>query len=210
MIKLPMQGYIININRVKDEDLIVTILTQNTIKTLYRFYGARHSTINLGYKIDFESLPSLKSSIPQLRSILHLGTYWNGDMGRMFIWQPFIRLFYLHLKDIGTIDTFYFELLEECSHIWHKQNPKRIAIEAYIKILEFEGRLRDDFTCFNCEEVIEKDITLIRGFLPAHKTCAWNNAFEFLHVKKLFDSKSSIDLNEDEIETMWKILQEGF
>ncbi len=210
MLKFLMQGYIININRVKDEDLIVTILTQNAIKTLYRFYGARHSTINLGYKIDFESQSSIKSSIPQLRSILHLGTHWNGDMGRMFIWQPFIRLFYLHLKDIGTIDTFYFELLEECSRIWHKQNPKRVAIEAYIKILEFEGRLRDDFICFNCDEVIENDITLIRGFLPAHQKCAWNNAFEFLHVKKLFELKSSIDLNEDEIETMWKILQEGF
>ena len=58
--------------------------------------------------------------------------------------------------------------------------------------------------------MIENDITLIRGFLPAHQKCAWNNAFEFLHVKKLFELKSSIDLNEDEIETMWKILQEGF
>ncbi len=56
-----MQGYIIHITRVKDEDLIVTILTQNVIKTTYRFYGARHSSVHLGYKIDFESLTSLKS-----------------------------------------------------------------------------------------------------------------------------------------------------
>lgn len=205
-----MQGYIININRVKDEDLIVTILTQNSIKTVYRFYGARHSTINLGYKIDFESPISMKSSIAQLKSVLHLGTPWNSDMGRMFIWQPFIRLFYLHLKDIASIDSFYFNLLEECSTIWHKQNPKRIAIEAYIKILHYEGRLHDDFICFNCEEKIEEDLTLIRGFLPAHKTCAWNNTFNHLHVKKLFEEKSSIDLDDKAIETLWKILQEGF
>ncbi len=34
-----MQGYIININNVKDEDLIVTILTQNNLYTAYRFMG---------------------------------------------------------------------------------------------------------------------------------------------------------------------------
>ncbi|MDD3342876.1 MAG: recombination protein RecO [Sulfurospirillaceae bacterium] len=205
-----MQGYIIHINKIKDEDLLVTILTQNTIKTLYRFYGARHSTINLGYKIDFESIPSMKSSIPQLRSIMHLGNPWNTDLNRMFIWQPFIHLFYLHLKDIDTIDSFYFNLLEECTSLWHKQNPKRVAIEAYVKILEFEGRLHDDFNCFKCEEVIEEDLTLIRGFLPAHSTCAHNKPFNLSHVSELFVYKSSIYFDDETIDSLWKILQEGF
>ncbi|WP_333803695.1 recombination protein RecO [Sulfurospirillum sp.] len=205
-----MQGYIINLNRVKDEDLIVTILTHSSIKTVYRFYGARHSTIHLGYKIDFEVIPSLKSSIPQLRSIMHLGTSWNTYRERMLIWQPFIRLFYTHLKDIATIDNFYFDLLEECSAIWHKQNPKRIAIEAYIKLLAYEGRLHDDFICFNCDEEISSDLTLIRGFLPAHKTCAWNQTFELLDVKQLFEEQSTIALNDEQIDVLWKILLEGF
>lgn len=205
-----MQGYIINITRVKDEDLIVTILTPDSIKTLYRFYGARHSTIHLGYKIDFESLPSLKSSIPQLRSVLHLGNTWNIQRERMLIWQPFIRLFYYHLKDIASIDSFYFELLDACASIWHKQNPKRVAIEAYIKLLAYEGRLHDDFICFNCEEPITEHLTLIRAFLPAHKTCAWNRTFEILHVKKLFEDESTIDFDDEHIEVLWKILLEGF
>lgn len=204
-----MQGFIINITRVKDEDLIVTILTHNSIKTSYRFYGARHSSIHLGYKIDFELIPSLKSSIPQLRSILHLGAPWNMERERMLIWQSFIRLFYPHLKDINTIDSFYCELLEECSSLWHIQNPKRIAIEAYSKLLAYEGRLHDDFICFNCEETIEEKITLIRGFLPAHQTCAWNQPFELLHVKELFTQHSSIYFDDDAIETLWKVLQEG-
>ncbi|MDD2384038.1 MAG: recombination protein RecO [Sulfurospirillaceae bacterium] len=205
-----MQGYIININRVKDEDLLVTILTKTTIKTHYRFYGARHSTINIGYKIDFESVPSVKSSIPQLRSIMHLGNPWNTDIGRMFLWQPFIHLFYLHLKEIDTIDDFYFNLLEECTSIWHKQNPKRIAVESYVKILEYEGRLHDDFICFNCDEVIEKDLTLIRGFLPAHQTCAWNQSFNLSHITELFTDKSSVSLDDESIDILWKIMQEGF
>jgi len=210
MLKLLMQGYIINITRVKDEDLIVVVLTHDSIKTLYRFYGARHSTIHLGYKIDFESLASLKSTIPQLRSVLHLGTPWNIHRERMLAWQAFIRLFYLHLKDVALIDAFYFDLLESCADIWHKQNPKRIAIEAYSKLLRFEGRLHDDLICFNCEEPIKEDLTLIRAFLPAHKHCAWNQTFERLHVKTLFEEHSTIAFDDEEVESLWKIMLEGF
>src|SRR5660397_60938 len=135
-----MQGYIINFNKVKDEDLIVTILTKGSVQTLYRFYGARHSNINLGYKIDFESQSSIKSNIAQLRGVLHLASKWNLDRDRMFIWQSFIKLFFLHLKDVDDIDDFYFNLLEEANTIWHVQNPKRIAIEKYTKLLAYEGR----------------------------------------------------------------------
>lgn len=55
-----MQGYIIDIKTVKDDDLIVSILTENHVYTTYRFYGARHSNINVGYKIDFELESNLK------------------------------------------------------------------------------------------------------------------------------------------------------
>ncbi len=90
-----MQGYILNINHVKEEDLIVQVLTENKLKTLYRFYGARHSNIQLGYKIDFEAKSSIKSTIPQLSGVLHLASKWNLEHDRMFIWQPFIKLFFL-------------------------------------------------------------------------------------------------------------------
>ncbi len=205
-----MQGFIINITRVKDEDLIVTILTHTSIKVAYRFYGARHSNIHLGYKIDFELLPSLKSAIPQLRSILHLGEAWNTQRERMLVWQSFIRLFYPHLKDIHTLDSFYCDLLETCSSLWHIQNPKRIAIEAYSKILHYEGRLHDDFICFNCEEAIVEKLTLIRGFLPAHQTCAWNQPFELSPIKELFTQHSTVLLDDAAIDTLWNVLQEGF
>ena len=42
-----MQGFIVNLNKVKEEDLIVTIVSRNSLDTLYRFYGARHGVINL-------------------------------------------------------------------------------------------------------------------------------------------------------------------
>ncbi|HIP29777.1 MAG TPA: recombination protein RecO [Sulfurospirillum arcachonense] len=205
-----MQGYIINFNPVKDEDLIVTVLTKKSVLTLYRFYGARHSHINLGYKIDFEAKSSIKSTIPQLSGVLHLASKWNLEHSRMFIWQAFIKLFFLHLKDIDEIHEFYFNLLEDCGFIWHSQNPKRVAIEAYIKLLEYEGRLHDEFICFNCEEPVKEDLSLIRGFMPAHEQCVWSNTFNRLHVEELFERKSCMFLNDEDVDRLWKTMLEGF
>lgn len=205
-----MQGYIINFNRVKDEDLIVTIITKSSILTLYRFYGARHSHINLGYKIDFESQSSIKSNIAQLRGVLHLASKWNMDRDRMFIWQSFIKLFFLHLKEVDDIDDFYFNLLEEASSIWQLQNPKRIAIEQYVKLLAYEGRLHDEFVCFNCDKPIEDKLSLTRSFLPAHESCIWSEPFDALGIKELFSKQSTIFIDDVTIDRLWKIVLEGF
>ncbi len=205
-----MQGYITNINKARDEDLIITILTPRKQYTTYRFYGARHSTINLGYKIDFELQHSFKSKIPQLRSVLHLAKRWNIDRIRMYIWQQFVKFFYKHLKDIENIEEFYFKLLEESFEKWGEQNPKRIAIECYIKLLEFEGRLHSDFICFECEKKIEKDISLLRAFLPAHKECIYTDSYKLAHVKELFKNKTTLFFDDKEIERLWQILCEGF
>ncbi len=71
-----MQGYIINLNKVKDEDLIVTILSHHRLKALYRFYGARHGTINIGFNIDYEIEPSAKSTIGRLKDTQDLGSFY--------------------------------------------------------------------------------------------------------------------------------------
>ncbi|MDR2342280.1 MAG: recombination protein RecO, partial [Campylobacteraceae bacterium] len=163
-----MQGFIININKVRDEDLIVSILTADKLKTTYRFYGARHSTINLGYLIDFETQMSTKSNMLQLRNVIHLAYSWNLDRDRFYFWQQFVKLFYGHLRDIENLDSFYFELLMDCTKKWQKQNPKRVIVEAYLRLLEHEGRLHLLDECFLCEEKITDDeISLARAFLPA-------------------------------------------
>ena len=68
-----MQGFIINFNKVKDEDLIVTIVSKTSLDTLYRFYGARHGTINLGFKLDYEKQSSHKVTISRLKDVIHIG-----------------------------------------------------------------------------------------------------------------------------------------
>ncbi len=204
-----MQGYIVNIQRVKDEDLIVSILTQKRLKRVYRFYGARHSHINIGYKIDFEIVTSLKSTIPQLRNVLVLSSPWIFDNQRFYIWQRFLKLLYEHLRDVEEVESFYFDLLEEASIKLTKQNPKRVMIEAYLKLLEFEGRLHSDFICFICEDAINEGLVLTRAFLPAHRRCIHQSDFDIGKIEKLFDSKSTLVLNDREVERLWDIVLEG-
>ena len=205
-----MQGYIINVNKARDEDVIVTILTHHNLYTLYRFYGARHGQINLGFKIDFETEASVKSNISRLRDVMHLGFPWITDRSRLFIWQQFTALFHKHLQESEELDPFYFQLLEEAALIWQTQNPKRIAIESYVKLLAFEGRLHQEMLCFFCEGEIKEDITLIRAFLPAHAECLHALPISINAIKELFTSGSSLFLNDKEIDRIWHVLLEGF
>lgn len=204
-----MQGYIIKVSKARDEDVIVTILAQDTLYTLYRFYGARHSQINLGFKIDFETESTAKVSISRLRKVMHLGFPWITDRSRLFVWQQFTGLFYKHLQDSEELDPFYFNLLEEASSIWKTQNPKRIAIEAYVKLLNYEGRLHTDMHCFFCEGEIKEDMTLIRAFLPSHAECTHAIPISISSIKELFNSGSSLFLNDKEVEILWHVLLEG-
>lgn len=204
-----MQGYIININRAKDEDLIVTIISKENLQTLYRFYGARHGVINLGFKIDYEIEGSIKSSIGRLRDVLHLGFKWLSDRNRLRVWQDFISLFHQHLKQADDIGDFYFNLIEEASLKWDKQNPKRVAVEAYIKLLRYEGRLHVENRCFLCNEKIDTDISVIRGYLPTHKECSHTYSINKDALNELYKNGSTLFLNDKEIDRLWYVLLEG-
>ena len=205
-----MQGYIIKLSRVKDEDLIVTIISEENLTTLYRFYGARHSPINLGFKIDFEAEMSLKSSIPRMRDVIHLGFSWMSDYNRIRIWQQFIALFHPHLQHSEEIGSFYFTLLETAAQNWITQNPKRLAIEAYVQLLEHEGRLHRNMDCFFCDEPILHDISLIRAFLPAHKECSYTLSINAKGLAWLYENYSTLFLDDYEIDRLWTIINEGF
>ncbi len=203
-----MKGYILSVHRAKDEDVVVTVLTREQLHTLYRFYGARHSTINLGYKIDFETSVG-KNNMYRLRSVLHEGFSWMGDINRMLVWQQLCRLLFDHLKDNESLDPFYYELLDYAAKAWEFQNPKRLAIEIYIKLLDFEGRLHLDDSCFLCEQPLLEDPALVRAFLPTHTHCSFSKPFPKASLHTLFEEGSSIELNDAEVERLYDILCEG-
>ncbi|MDY0050894.1 MAG: recombination protein RecO [Aliarcobacter sp.] len=203
-----MQGYIIDIKPVKDDDLIVTILSENELITAYRFYGARHSNINIGYKIDFE-LENTRANIPRLKDVIQLGFPWILDNEKMYCWQRYIKLFYPHLKEIEELDPFYFYSLENLIHIMTKQNVLRAICESYITLLEHEGRLHTDFECLLCEIPINDNVSLVRGFLPVHAQCTHSRVFEFKKIKDFFEKKKMIDLDDSEVEYLWNIILQG-
>jgi hypothetical protein len=204
-----VQGYIIGLNKVKDEDLIVTIISKNSLDTLYRFYGARHGSINLGFKIDFEKEPSSKSTISRLKDVIHIGFSWINDYELLRLWQNFTGLFFKHLKDAEDIGDFYYNLIDNASKEWSKQNPKRVAIESYVKLLEHEGRLHRDPICFLCSLPIKDDISLIRAFLPTHEECTHTLPINKEALKELYENKSSLFLSDKEIDRLWIVLLEG-
>lgn len=205
-----MQGFIIRLTRAREEDMIVTIIAEENLQTLYRFYGARHSPINIGFKIDFEIEHSLKSSIGRLRDVIHLGYPWIGQYERIRLWQQFVSLFHPHLKDSEAIGSFYFSLLNDAAVKWKDQNPKRVAIETYVRLLEFEGRLHKEMACFFCDAPITEDISLIRAFLPAHQNCSHTLPINAKGLEWLYDHKSTLFLDDKEVERLWYILNEGF
>jgi hypothetical protein len=205
-----MQGYIINLNKVKDEDLIVTIISKGNLDSLYRFYGARHGVINLGFKIDYEKEDSAKSSISRLKDVIHIGFKWINDYKLLRLWQDFMALFHVHLRDAEELDDFYFDLIDNASQKWNKQNPKRVAIESYVKLLEYEGRLHKELNCFLCSLKINDDkISLVRAFLPTHEECSHTLGINANSLNELFKNKSTLFLNDKEIDRLWYVLLEG-
>jgi len=205
-----MQGYIINLNKVKDEDLIVTIISKGSLETLYRFYGARHGVINLGFKIDYEIEDSAKSTIGRMKDVIHIGYKWINDYKLLKLWQDFTALFHKHLIDAEELDDFYFDLLDYASEQWNKQNPKRVAIESYVKLLENEGRLHTELNCFLCSLPIEeKEISIVRAFLPTHRSCSHTLSINKNALIELFENKSSIFLSDKEVDRLWYVLLKG-
>ncbi|MBD3841227.1 MAG: recombination protein RecO [Campylobacterales bacterium] len=204
-----MQGYIINTQQVRDEDLLVSILTQENFYTTYRFYGARHSNINIGFKIDFELETNYKSTIPRLKDVIQLGFSWIFERSKMYCWQRFLKLFYDHLKDVQEVDSFYFLLLEQLIVKLQKQDPKRAIVEAYVQLCEHEGRLHRDFECLLCENHIENYIALVRGFIPTHPQCSLGMGIEKEKLQILFNEKNTLPLSEQQIEYLWEIILQG-
>ena len=204
-----MRGFIINIRKAKNEDVVVTVLTNDSIKSYWRFFGARHSILQIGNLVDFEVKESQNNFMPQMRSLSQISFPWIFSNNHLLVWQNFIKLFEPHFKETTEIESFYFDLLLKIAKRWNKQNPKRLAIEAYIELLVYEGRLHDHGFCHICEEVLDDNIGLMRSFLPAHPHCIYATPLEKKSIFTLFNTKSTIMMNDKIILKLFNILLKG-
>ena len=204
-----MRGFIIDIRKAKNEDIVVTVLTNESVKSYWRFFGARHSILQIGNFIDFEIEEDSGHFMPKMRKVSHLGFSWLFSPNHLLIWQNFIRLFYLHLKDSTELENFYLDLLLGIAKKWDKQNPKRLAVEGYLKLLFHEGRLYDNGFCYICEEPLHNRVGLMRAFIPAHPHCIYAEDYEKNQIFKLFDTQSTIHIEDSIIEKLYKTLLKG-
>ncbi|GAA6982281.1 recombination protein RecO [Helicobacter pylori] len=204
-----MQGFLLQTQSIRDEDLIVHVLTKNQLKTLYRFYGKRHSVLNVGRKIDFEEENDDKF-LPKLRNILHLGYIWEREMERLFFWQRFCTLLFSHLEGVHSLDSIYFDTLDDGANKLSKQHPLRVILEMYATLLNFEGRLQSYNSCFLCDKKLERSATLAQGFVLAHPSCLKSKSLDLEKIQAFFRTQSTIDLETEEVEELWRTLNLGF
>ncbi len=204
-----MKGFIINLRKTKNEDVIVTVLSNSRLGTYYRFFGARHSILQIGNLVDFEIEESSGSFMPKMRRLSQVSFPWIFSHNHLFIWQNFSKLFYAHLKDTTEIEGFYFDLLYNVAKKWDKQNPKRLAVEAYLKLLDYEGRLYDNGFCYICEEILDKEIGLMRAFIPAHPQCIYAPAYSKDKIFELFNTHSTVFLEDYIINKLYNLLLKG-
>jgi len=204
-----IKGFILQVRKAKNEDSIALVLTENHIRTYYRFFGARHSILQLGNLIDFEVEGEDGRFLPRLRSLSHIGFPWLFDRNRLLLWHNFIQKFEPHLKDTDEIEPFYFQLLLDAARKWHRQNPKRIVCESYIQLLDYEGRLYPEEHCYICESRIEEEIALMQAFKPAHPECIYAPALPTKKVLDFFKEKKTVFLEDYEVEILFNTVMKG-
>lgn len=205
-----MQGYILQKTIIKNQDLILKILTPTKIIDLYRFYGVRHSIIDTGRKIDFDT-QSNAYFMPKIHNILQLSYPWEKEYERVYVWKTFISMFNTHLKEIVEIEKFYFELLDWGAHLLSKQHPMRVMIEMYVRLLLHEGRAsrQNENKCLICNEDLGDLISLQRAFLFAHPTCISSLTFDKSKILQLLAHGSCVHLSNEEVQDIWSILTQG-
>ncbi|MEY3089993.1 MAG: hypothetical protein RL113_309 [Pseudomonadota bacterium] len=206
-----IKGFILSVRKSKNEDSIALILTPTEVRAYYRFFGARHSILQLGNLIDFEVEEEGNRFLPRLRGLSHLGFPWLFDKNRLLLWHNFIQRFEPHLKDAQEVDSFYFDLLLTSAKKWDKQNPKRIVCEAYISMLSHEGRVHQDEACYICEMPIkEEEIALMQAFIPAHPNCIYATSLSKQKVFEFFQTHKTTHLEDDEVDHLFEIVMRGF
>lgn len=165
--------------------------------------------MKLGHLIDFEIDDTDRRYLPRLRSLSHMGFPWLFDHNRVLIWHNFIRLFKPHLQDAQALEPFYFELLLEYAKKWHKQNPKRLVCEAYISLLEFEGRVYNQSRCYICNQPTNDSISLIRGLKQVHPECVYSPTLYKIKFERFFELQKTLYMEESEVEIIYDVVMKG-
>jgi len=201
-----LQGYVLDIKGSREEDLIVNVLTSDSLRVLYRFYGARHSSINIGYKIDFEQEDS-DSYLPRMRNISHINFLWIEQRDTFFAWQKFSKYMFFHLRQTTNLPHFYFDMLENINSSLENQNYKRAIIESFISMQKFEGSIGDKMVCATCGEEISSLFVIDKQLIPYHSACSIGfMEFDSKEMSSLFERENSFSVSDENIDRLYNFL----
>ncbi len=204
-----MRGFILKLNRAKNEDMIATVLTEHSMASYYRFYGARHSILQLGHLVDFEVEGEDGRFLPRMRGLRHLGFPWLYERNRLMLWHDWIKLFEPHLRDTEELEPFYYELLLNAAKHWDKQNPKRVTIESHHALLQHEGRLHSIDNCYICEQPIADTISLMPTFRPTHPECISQPPLHRNKIEEFLSTGKSTFLDDELVEYLYGVTMRG-
>jgi recombinational DNA repair protein (RecF pathway) len=204
-----MKGFILHIQPVRDEDCIVTVLSSHRIGTYYRFYGARHSVIALGFLIDFETEGEDGRFMPRLRGVSHISFDWLGNNAKWLLWHQWIQALARHLKEIEEIDSFYYNLLLKSAQRMTKQNTKRVVVESYLELLTFEGRIYHQEHCYLCQTPLDTHVSLMQSFKLVHPHCIHAPSLDKKSMMRAFETGSTIHLDDSDVDYLMGVIQRG-
>lgn len=199
-----MQGIILNTFSVKDKDLIVFILDDKELIKCYRFYGVRHSHLMVGNLIDYE-LSVQPLFLPKLHSTMQLALPWQNKAQIFKAWQDYCVLLYEHLKDNSECGGFYYELSTEIIKRLVSQDYKRVFLDAYARLLQYEGRLFYSENCVECGNVLDNEFLLGEGFLMYCKSCKKSFKIDKLKMKNYLLHLNSSIFEDYEIDKLYEV-----
>lgn len=198
-----MQGIILNTISVRDKDLIVFILDNNELVKCYRFYGVRHSHLIIGNMIDYE-LNVEPLFLPKLHSTMQLALPLKS-VEIIKAWQDFCFLLYEHLKDNQECGEFYYNLCLRILKRLEVQDYKRVFLDAYSLMIEYEGRLNFSQNCVECGKELNDYFLLGEGFLMYCNSCKNSVKINKLKMKDYLKHKNSSIFEDDEIDLLYKV-----
>jgi hypothetical protein len=168
-----VKGFILRTQLVREEDLIVEVLTPTHRLTLYRFYGARHPQLQKGYLIDFYPETPKNYPILRLRHPIHLPLGFELSPRHLYWWQRFIGGVEGVTRGAGPVDSRYFQLLERVGRQLIDRPPVRGVGEGVVELLRLEGKLpsRLGGHCLRCGGELGEWVTLSWEGGPLCRRC---------------------------------------
>ncbi|MEY4505147.1 MAG: recombination protein RecO [Pseudomonadota bacterium] len=141
---------------------------------------------------------------------MHIGFEWLQNSSKLLVWQQFCTILQEKLNGAHEIDEFYYQILDSCATKWQNMNSKRIALEALILLLEKEGKLDLSNKCYVCRQNIVDSVSFAKGFAQVHPSCIHSSSFNKEHIDELLLNKTTIYLNDTNIDKLWGLALQGF